>query len=49
MITLTLLALILGVVIIVISGVGVILLDPIIAILVVMGLYKFVKKFIFKK
>lgn len=49
MITLTLLALIMGIVLIVISGVGVILLDPIIAILVVMGAYKLVRKFIFKK
>lgn len=49
MITLTLLALIMAIVLIVISGIGVILLDPIIAILVVIGAYKLIKKFIFKK
>ena len=49
MITLTLLALLMGVVIIAISGIGVILLDPIIAILVVIGVYQLIKKLIFKK
>lgn len=49
MITLMLLALVMAAVLIVISGVGVILLDPIIAILIVCGIYKLIKKFIFKK
>ena len=48
MITLTLFALFMAVVLIVISGIGVSLLDPIIAILAVMCLVKFVK-WIFKK
>lgn len=43
MITLLLLSLVLGVVLILISGIGVILLDPIIAILIVVGVYKLIK------
>lgn len=47
-ITLLLLSLFMAVVLIVISGIGVILLDPIITILLLMGVYKLVRKFIFK-
>ena len=49
MITLLLLSLVLGVVLIMISGIGVILLDPIIAILIVVGVYKLIKWIFGKK
>lgn len=48
MITLFILLLILGAILIVVSGACVVLLDPIIAILIVMGIYKLIKT-IFKK
>lgn len=49
MITLLLLSLVLGAVLILISGIGVILLDPIIAILIVVGAYKLIKCIFGKK
>jgi hypothetical protein len=49
MVTLFILLLVLGVVLIYISGVCVFLLDPIIAVLAIMGLYKLIKRLCSKK
>lgn len=51
MITFIILAAVLGIVLVIASGVGVLLLDPLIAIILVWGLYKIIKMLIgtFKK
>ncbi len=49
MITLVVILLILAVLVAMICGVSMLLLDPIIAILIIIGIYRLIKRFIFKK
>lgn len=49
MLTLFIILMILAVFVMALTGVAVILIDPIIAVLVIIGIYKLLRKFIFKK